>query len=332
MRKSCSIVVTFAIIFALMGILFFAGYERAIQAAESEKEEQIVIGISVMNQANAFWKSWLEPIYEFAEENNIKLMINDGQDKPEKQVEALENWTMMGVDGIVVCPIDVAATSVVTDQAYDKGIIVFASFYKLNKYHCYNYASQYEMGYFLGHAAAEWIKENLGDQKKVQVAITHMDTVPAVIDRRIGTEEGVSEAPNVEIVGTAWSANAATGIEVAENFLQAFPDLQVFLGSNDGAALGGLEAFKAAGKTGDKYLLGGVDAIDQAMLEIWDTSSPFRMSVLQDPRAFGKNTIETMYKAIMGEPYEKETQVSVHSITEENIHEYVDEGGNLIKR
>jgi ABC-type sugar transport system substrate-binding protein len=317
------------IILAFVGCMFFGGIVHNAQAAE--KEEQIVIGISVMNQANAFWTSWLEPIYEFAEENNIKLMINDGQDKPEKQVEALENWTMMGVDGIVVCPIDVAATSVVTDQAYEKGIKVFASFYKLNNYHCYNYASQYEMGYLLGHAAAEWIKENLGDQKKVQVAITHMDTVPAVVDRKLGTIDGVSEAPNVEIVGTAWSSNAETGIEVAENFLQAYPDLQVFLGSNDGAALGGLEAFKAAGKTGDQYLLGGVDAIDQAMLEIWDKDTPFRMSVLQDPRAFGKNTIETMYKAIIGEPYEKETQVSVHAITEENIHEYVDADGNLIK-
>ncbi len=323
-HKICSAIT--AAVFAL------AATTAAFAGGTAESQKGMTVGVSVLSEANTFWAAWLAPIQAFCKEKGITLMINDPNNMIEKQVAAIENWTSLGVSGIIVCPVDPTAVSVATDKAMDKGIKVFAAFYKLDRYDGYNYASQYDMGHLEGVAAGNWINAHLKDQPVVEVVTTNLNTIPATAPREKGAEDGVlATAPNAKIVGTALSSDAASGVTVAEDFLQAHPHLRVFLGEDDSSGLGALEAFKAAGKTDpDQYLIAGIDGSDPALQQIADKTSIFQITVNQDARVFGENSIENLYKALTGQPYDKETKIPVSVIDRDNIGKYVDANGKPI--
>lgn len=297
-------------------------------ASESDtpdkSNEKIRVGVSVADQANVYWAAWLGAIEDYAEEHDLELLVHDATGSAEKQVAAIENWVHMGVDAMIISPLDPTACSVVCNQAIEKGIKVLCNNYELENYDFWMYIPQYDIGYLQGKTTAEWIKAHYGDEK-IQVVGTNYDVLPSVVDRTKGYMEALAEfAPNAEFVRTATSTDATTGLEAAENFLQAYPDLKVFIGHNDGSCLGALEAFIAAGKTDpDKYLLAGVDGMQEALELIDSGDSIFQITVDQAPIPMGRTLIETAEKLVNGETVEKVLAYETTAITKENVKDFL---------
>ena len=178
------------------------------------------------------------------------------------------------------------------------------------------------MGWTLGEAAGKWVSENLSTQDEVQAVTLDYDISPSVIARKEGIIDGCqSAAPNVNFVATATASDVTSGMETTENFLQAYPKLQVVLGINDGGALGAYEAFMSAGKEGDSYLIGGIDATDEGIAKVKE-GGIYRITVDQNPRLMGKTCVDYALKAIQGEDFEKDYFVELTAITEENCDNY----------
>lgn len=332
-------------VFLMLGLLFAfnacagstAIKEEAIKeeatTEESTVPEEVVeeeatdydytIGVTVMDQANSFWTQYLEPMEAWGVENNVEILYNDGQGSAETQIAAVENWINMGVDAIVINPMDTVALSTVSQMAADAGIVVVASFYAVDGYDAWLSADQYQMGYTVGKAVGEWVTKTYGDVE-VQWASTNADTISSIIPRREGMEAAMAEfAPGSVLVGTGSGMTAEEGMEIAESLLQAYPDLKVFIGTNDSSALGALEAFKAAGKTGDGFCIAGVDASDDAISEMVKEGTIFRFTVNQDPRLFGKGSLDYALKALKGETFEKDVVIPVSIVDETNLSDFV---------
>jgi len=279
------------------------------------------IGMSTLNLSNPFFVALTNAAKDYAAKNNAELFINDSQDSAEKQVTAIENFIASGCDAIIVTAVDPEAILPAVQAARAQGIKVIAHTTKLAEYDAWVAADEYDMGYTLGITAGEWIAANLGDGE-IQAATLNFDTIPQVINRKKGIIEGVLEkAPNVKFVADATAGDPQAGMEATENFIQTYPDLQVLLGINDGGALGGYEAFMAAGKTGDKYLVGGIDATPEGIAKVKE-GGIYRVTIDQAPVTAGQKCVELALKAIKGESFEKDYLQALVPVTAANVADY----------
>lgn len=286
-------------------------------------EEEIKIGLTFLNLDNPFFVSFKEAIEGACEEAGVTLVFSDSEGKSEKQITAMEDFIAMEVDAIIITPQDGEAVLPLIQEARSQGIFVVCHTIQPAEYDAYVGADEHDMGFCLGVAAGEWIKENLGDQEKVIAATLNYDIAPTVIARKEGIIDGVnSVVSNVEFVATETAGETAAGMAAAETFLAAYPDLQVLLGINDGGALGAYEAFMDAGKTGDDILIGGIDATAEGLAKVAE-GGIYRITVDQDPIAMGKKCVQNCLDLIEGKEIEKDYFAQLVPVTAANIADYI---------
>lgn len=295
---------------------------QASEASTAPSAEGIKIGLTFLNLDNPFFVAFKESIEAACKDAGVELIFSDSQGTSEGQIQAMEDFISMGVNAIIITPQDGEAVLPQIKEAREKGIYVVCHTIMPEEYDAYVGAEEHDLGYCLGVAAGEWIKENLGDQEKVVAATLNYDIAPTVIARKEGIIDGVnSVVDNVEFVATETAGETAAGMAAAETFLTTYPDLQVLLGINDAGALGAYEAFMDAGKTGDDILIGGIDATDEGLAKVAE-GGIYRMTVSQNPDAMGKKCVEDCLGLINGEEIEKEYYVELVAVDKDNVEEY----------
>jgi ribose transport system substrate-binding protein len=104
--------------------------------------------------------------------------------------------------------------------------------------------------------------------------------------RRLGFLKGVEDHPGIRVVASQTADwERARAYTVAENLLQAHPDLDAIFAANDEMALGALEAVAAARRLGRVGVV-GFDAIPDALVNI--RSGRLLGSVAQFPGEMGR--------------------------------------------
>tara|TARA_B100000767_G_scaffold191230_1_gene178480 strand:- start:1032 stop:1997 length:966 start_codon:yes stop_codon:yes gene_type:complete len=111
---------------------------------------------------------------------------------------------------------------------------------------------------------AEWVVAKLGGQGKVAILEGFRGSSTAEL-RLNGMMDVFNSHPGIEVVASIsadWDREKA--LKASEDILQAHPDVDAILGSNDGMALGAVQAVKSAGKLGQVIVVGD-DAIPSAL-------------------------------------------------------------------
>lgn len=267
------------------------------------------ICISTWDQTNPYWVDLVRGAREQAEANGAELVANDPNAEVAKQVEALENFTSLGCNAIIVAALNPEATRAALTEARDKGIKIIAQSMDLPVADIWVSADERDMGYTIGIEAGNWIKEKLGGE--ADVLILNNDRNPQIIARKEGMKEGIFEvAPNAKIVADQPALNTQEGMQVTESVLQAHPNLQVIVGYNDSSALGALAAVESADRSSPTFFIGGVDATAEARERI-GSDTVFRASVDNVPYENGKLDIDLALKLINGEAVEYKQVVPV---------------------
>ncbi|MGL6199278.1 MAG: sugar ABC transporter substrate-binding protein [Lachnospiraceae bacterium] len=296
---------------------------EASGTSDEESGDSYKIGISVLTMSGQFFIDLVGAAEEELKAKGGELLINDADNSSETQVAALENFISAGVDGIIVCAVDVKAVEPVVKEAKEAGIAVVCLTSKVDGYDAYIGADEYQLGYTQGEAVGKWIAENWGTEEEIEAATLNYDLLESVIQRKTGIMEGVQEyAPNVTFVADATAADQTEGMENTENFLQANPDLRIVCGVSDGAALGAYEAFKANQMTDpSKYLIAGVDATEEALNKISE-GTVYQFTVDQNPKGTGVQLVETCIAVIEGSDFEKDFNQELIAVTPDNISDY----------
>jgi inositol transport system substrate-binding protein len=117
---------TLAIISAL-GCIAFAGCKPADPAPRPKESNpgnrrSITIGVSLMNLSSEFIVMINAAIEKKAHELGVKLLVNDAQRSPERQVQQVESFVAQKVDAIILNPCEVEASSPAVDKALAAGI------------------------------------------------------------------------------------------------------------------------------------------------------------------------------------------------------------------
>lgn len=285
-------------------------------------EEGMTFGMIVIELSNPFFVDLSEAVKAYCEEKGIEVIVSDPAGSSEKQVAAMENFIAMDVDAILVTPVDAKALSELAAEAMEKGIKVICHTTALDTYDAYVAAEERDLGETLGKAAGEWAAKTFPADEEVIAVTLDYDVSPTVIARKEGIIEACQAiAPNVNFVATTTATDVTNGMAATENFLQAYPDLKMVLGINDGGALGAYEAFVAAGKTSEEYCIGGIDATAEGIQKVKE-GGIYRITVDQNATLTGQTLVDLALKAINGEPYEKEFLIPLTAVTVENCDNY----------
>jgi ribose transport system substrate-binding protein len=278
------------------------------------------IGMSVLQLANPFFVALSEGAKSYANSNSAELTVTDPNNDPNAQISAIETFTAAKMDAIIVTATDPKAIMPAIRKARAAGIIVIAHTAKLDEYDALVSADEHDMGLALGEQAGIFIRDKL--KGKAEVGILNYRQIPQVINREKGIEDGIHEyAPAAIVVASAQAGAPTDGMRVAENFLQAHPNIKVICGINDGGALGAYEAVKAAGLAKDDFFIGGIDATDQAVAKIKE-GGIYRATVDQDPAGMGAKCVELAIKALKKEKFTKDYMVTLVKVNASNIAQY----------
>ncbi|MDO5549380.1 MAG: sugar ABC transporter substrate-binding protein [Eubacteriales bacterium] len=246
----------------------------------------------------------------------IKVLGPNDETNTQEQINEVldaQNYS----DAICICATDPdSMQSTIADaHAADIPIITFANpLTDESAYDAYTGTNDAAAGRGLG----DYIAETQGKDVKLAIirgvagAITH--------DQRAnGIAEGV-EAGGGEVVDEQPAdSDRAKAVTVAENLIQANPDINAIAATSDEMALGAYEAIKSSGLT-DRIKVYGFDASLGGLESI--IAGELTADAAQQPIQMGYDSVVLATKVLNGETVEKENEVPYDMIDQSNAEEF----------
>ena len=284
--------------------------------------ENYSLGICFQDITNPIFAEFSSLIQEKGEEAGWDVTVLDCKSNAAEEITQVENFIEKGIDALIIYPVEVEALNPVCQEASDKGIKVFSWDDVVDSADMAFLVDNYTVGKAIGTETGKWINENYDG--KCEVAVIDYASLPVIVERANGIIDGIKEtAPEAEIVAQDSAVDAASGMQLAENMLQAHPDIKVFSCIGDGGAVGANEALKASGANLDEYGVFGCDASEEACAAIQNNEA-LRMSIsLGTPAEWVDIVMENLELLLEDGTYEKEIYKVATPINADNVDEYL---------
>lgn len=256
--------------------------------------------------------------------NGVELQIEDAQNDVAKQQSQIQNFIAAGVDAIIVNPVDTDATAAMSKIAADAGIpLVYVNREPVNvdslpDKQAFVASNELESGTL----QTQEICKMLGGKGKAVVMMGELSNQAA----RMRTKDvhdvlATDQCKGIEIVEeqTAnWSRTQ--GADLVTNWLSAGVEFDAVISNNDEMAIGAIQALKAAGRSMDSVVIGGVDATQDALAAM--AAGDLDVTVFQNAAGQGQGSVDAALKLAKGEPVEKKVYIPFELVTKENLDKY----------
>ncbi|MBV9869869.1 MAG: sugar ABC transporter substrate-binding protein [Frankiaceae bacterium] len=216
-------------------------------------------------------------MHEAAGDRGVQYVTATSGNDPGRHARQMSDFITSGVGSMAMQPLNADADTPVLQQGISKGvcvqgIITAPSIMQVA-------ASQRQIGFDQGKAAADYAVKHLGGEAKV--IYFNLDTVsPALRERHAGVLAGLATGgAGIEVVGDLTVADISTtsGFNTMMSALQAHRDIKIVLGG-DTIVVGAYRALKSSGKLRDDMFLSGVDG-DRQALDLVRQEGPYRLSI-----------------------------------------------------
>jgi inositol transport system substrate-binding protein len=303
---------------ALCALAFILAAVPSCNRPSPGGDKRPVIGVSLLNLSSEFIVMVDKAMEKRAEELGVKLIVNDAQRSPEKQVQQVESFIAQHVDAIILNPCEVEASSPAVDKALAAGIPIVNV----------NSETRTAPTAFVGshdeesaRLAMEYIAQRLGGKGRIVMMHGYMGQA-AQIKRDAGARAVLAKNPGLQLLSeqtAEWDRSKA--LTLMENWIQSYGDkIDAVFAQNDEMAMGALLALEHAKKK-DKVIVVGVDAIADALQAVKE--SRLDATVFQDAEGQGRQAVETALKIVRKQPFEKETFIPFRLVTKENVGGYL---------
>lgn len=279
--------------------------------------EQIVVGCTLQNMSEEFMtmlKGAME--IQLKEYDNVKLIVNDGEGRPDKQASQLDSFAAQKVNAVIISPVDAGALAPAVKSVVDAGIPVIACSTDVEGDMGQVWVgSENENG---GEIEAQFIVDRLGGKGNIAILRGPLGAF-AEQGRFAGYEKVLRKYPDIKVVfdQTAnWQREQA--MSMVENLLTSGNTINAILCQNDGMALGALEAVKAAGKK-DEIVIAVIDAIKDALDSI--KAGELDATCFQDAIGQGKGALDMAVRAARGEAIQR-TNIPFELVTADNVDSF----------
>lgn len=283
--------------------------------------EDIRLGVIFKTLSNPFYITMQEGVEAAAGKYGYQITVQapELESDCERQMQIMENMITQQVDAIILTPNGSTELVPAIKKANDANIpvIIIDSRVYPDALEAADAHTECFIGsdnYFGGSLAAEKMAEALNGSGKV--AVLEGVAGQEVSVQRVGGFVDKAKELGLDVVASQpadW--DQGQGYTVAQNILQANPDLSGLFGASDLMALGGIKAIEDAGLA-DKVTVIGFDANDDAKTAI----SEGRMygSIAQSPDEMGSKAVEVFKTLHEGGTVEEEIAVDVYMVDASN--------------
>ncbi|MBB4072022.1 BMP family ABC transporter substrate-binding protein [Leucobacter sp. OH2974_COT-288] len=291
------------------------GGDEAAGTTSGDKKTVALVSKGFQHQ---FWQAVKAGAEEAGQELGVEVTFEGPASETEvaKQIEMLEAAINKPADAIGLAALDAEACQPALQQAKAKKIpVVMFDAACGGDYGQYLAATDNKVA---GALAAEHMAEAIGGEGKIAV-IGHSQINSTGVDRRDGFVEFMKEKfPNVQIVDIQYGdGDHAKSADIARAMINAHPDLKGIYGTNEGSAIGVVNAAKELNIDPSKLVIVGFDSGSAQIDAI--KSGLMLGAVTQDPRSIGRITVENAVKLMNGESVDAFTDTGSFWYDKSNI-------------
>ena len=228
------------------------------------------------------------------------------------QVRIVEDLITGGIDGLMISAINAEAIVKAVKQANDAGIpvVIYNSLTELEGCEIYCYVGYEE--YAGAMSMGDYLAEISGGEARIAI----LDGLPGdhTTYRKGGFSEACGKHEKMEIVAIEaadWDREKA--MNVTTNILTADPTINAFFAESDEMALGAGQAVKAAGLTGNVWIL-SIDGNPNAVTAV--KNGTITATFRSNPEGTGEIAMRQLDKAINGIEAESLKQVVTGQIVD----------------
>jgi len=312
-------------------VLVVAAIGFRVNSTQPSKEGTLTVAFVPKALNSPFWAEMQEAAEKEAAAQGVHLisLAAERETDVERQYQIIENLIQQKVDAILLSPSGSKELVPAIRKANDANIPVLLLDTRIDE------AAAASVGAVVltyigsdnfegGAVAGRYLASKLGGDGDVAI-IEGISGHETADQRRQGFLNGLQSHPGVRVVASQ-TANweRALAYNVAENLLQAHPEIDAIFAANDEMALGALESSAAARPPEDVDVI-GFDAIPDALTNI--RSGRLLGSVAQFPGEMGRlgvrHAVELLQNGTLPPP---EILTRVELIDLDNIEEFAKQG------
>jgi inositol transport system substrate-binding protein len=295
-------------------LLVLSGCDRGTPAPSSlpSAEKQITVGVSLMNLSSEFIVMLNQALEAKARELGVKLVVNDAQRSPERQVQQVESFIAQKVDVIILNPCEVEASSPAVDKARAAGVPIVNLNSETKSAPTAFVGSRDEES---ARLAMEFIAKRLNGQGNVVMMHGYLGQA-AQIKRDQGAREILARYPGLKLIADQTAEwDRAKAMALMENWIQSHgAKINAVFAQNDEMGMGALIALEQA-KLKGKVIVASVDAIADATAAV--RAGRLDATVFQDAAGQAGTALETAVKVARQQPFEREVFIPFRLVTRE---------------
>ncbi|MCG8568902.1 MAG: substrate-binding domain-containing protein [Spirochaetes bacterium] len=269
--------------FVMILVVVMIGFVMTGCKKTAEDDGIVKIGLSFSDFATERWPVEQALMTQLAYDKGAQVVSQVANHDAKLQNDQIENMVLQGVDVIIIIAEDGAACATAVDQAAEAGVKVIAydRLIKSPKLAAYISFDNVEVG----RTQARGVLKERDSGNFVLLGGSPTDN-NAVLFRQGQLEilQPLIDSGKINVVADQWVDNwdPANALKIMENILTAQKNnIDAVVASNDGTALGALQAMKAQGLAGN-VPISGQDATAAGCKSI--VEGELTMSVLKDVR------------------------------------------------
>jgi ribose transport system substrate-binding protein len=276
------------------------------------------IGLAVANLQADFFNQIKQSVTKEAAKQGVEVVVADARGDAATQVNQIEDFVTKKVDAIVYIPAGATAAGVPVKDAERAGIPIVAVDRNPPDQPADSFIASDSV------ASAEKLGEHVAKltngEGKVAILQGQIGTTPE-IDRNKGFDAALGKEPGLQVVAKQpadWDQDK--GFSVAQNMLQAHPDISVFFGRADAMALGAAQAVRVA-NVGHKVTIVGFDGDFAGLRAVRDGRVDATMT--QQTQRMGRMAVSTAQELIAGKKVPRQQLLPAFLTTKANAAKYL---------
>lgn len=251
MKKNCSFVLILIMVLSVMLLGACKGNSTekptnspSNNTSTDKPEKQYHIGYLAAGMNSEFNMMVYDGLTAAAKKEGVLLDTLSCEGDVAKQIEQIDSFITMGVDSIIIFPVDASSCTDALKKARKKGIKVITTDINVGK-EAFDYAfntSEEELGKACAKMAAEWIDATFPDAApgSVKCAIIGAGFSEASLERgenQAKVTEYTDKAKVVEIYNVGLENFASLSEQYTQVILQNYPDISCIISFTDTLAL-----------------------------------------------------------------------------------------------
>ena len=297
-----------------------AGLASAAPHAFAQAGKPPTIAFFVKNVTNPFWKACRIGAEKAAKDLGVTLEVvaPTKPDNIEEQTRLVEDWIVKKPDAFVFVPVDYKALVPAIQKVNKAGIPVVNYNNRMNDIQVVTYIGSDDE--LMEYEICTYLFKSMGGKGKV----VHIDGVPAASTaqaRKRGFDRAVKAFPGIQVLASQpGQYRRLPAVQVFENLMQRFPEIDAVVSANDDMAVGIAEALAAAGRSGKTKVI-GIDGIPDATAAI----AAGKMFATADFSGHDQSylAVTAAIRYLRKQPVPKEIQLPIVIIDKNNVQGFM---------